>query len=423
MKILQLTNKVPYPPKDGGSIATLNLSKSFAKMGHQVTILAMNTTKHFVNLKVASQELKQFGDISLIGININTEIHPLQALNNLIFSNKPYNAERFICKKYELALIHLLREKNFDIVQLEGLYVLPYAESIKKYANPLLAYRAHNIEHEIWERTEKQESNWWRKKYIHVLADRLRTMEKKYMDKYDVLLPITQRDEKILRELGNTCPVHVVPAGSDSRLLKPDNQQTEFPSLFHLGALDWGPNQEGLNWFLKYCWSQIHIHFPDVKFYIAGRNAPEKLIRRLKHWPNVKFCGEVESAADFMRSKAVMVVPLLSGSGMRVKIVEGLMLEKAIVSTPIGAEGIVNDTHKQKPLILAKTPEEFIQQIQLLLSHKNDYEKLTKQARKFAIQHFDNDNLSKSLLEFYNQQLEIKRQKEKEAEERLKEKK
>ena len=92
-------------------------------------------------------------------------------------------------------------------------------------------------------------------------------------------------------------------------------------------------------WFVENCWPGLHQQFPNLKFYVAGRNAPAWLINKF-HYPNIEFVGEVEDAYRFMNSKSIMIVPLFSGSGMRIKIIEGMALGKTIVSTEIGAEGI-----------------------------------------------------------------------------------
>jgi len=98
MRILQLTNKFPYPPIDGGSIATLSLSRSFARIGAEVSILAMNTKKHYFPPEKLPDDLKN--EIKFHTVDIDTQIRILPLLINLIFSRRPYNAQRFIDKEY-----------------------------------------------------------------------------------------------------------------------------------------------------------------------------------------------------------------------------------------------------------------------------------------------------------------------------------
>ena len=123
MNILQIANKFPYPPKDGGSIATLSLGKSFASLGHRVTILAINTSKHFSDPSRVPADLS--AQIRFISVEVNTEIQIFRLIRNFLFSRMPYNAERFISPAFDQRLRELLSAEKFDIIQLEGLYLAP----------------------------------------------------------------------------------------------------------------------------------------------------------------------------------------------------------------------------------------------------------------------------------------------------------
>jgi hypothetical protein len=198
MKILQVTNKVPYPPKDGGAIACMNLISGFALLGHEVTVLAMNTEKHHIDATEIPEPVQDWATFHLVDVPARTS--GFAALINLIFSGKPYNAVRFISKAFSSELKKLLRENKFDIVQLEGLYVCPYIPLIRKYSDAKIVYRSHNIEHEIWERTSAL-SKGLKRLYFKVLAKRIKTFEKNFLNDYDLLVPITERDGQILNKL------------------------------------------------------------------------------------------------------------------------------------------------------------------------------------------------------------------------------
>jgi glycosyltransferase involved in cell wall biosynthesis len=238
------------------------------------------------------------------------------------------------------------------------------------------------------------------KYYLKNLSRRIRRLETRLLNTYDVLVPITSRDEGILNELGNVKPSHVSQTGIDSSVLIPNARHLEYPSIFHIGSLEWAPNQEGLVWFIDNCWTSIHNKYPELKFYVAGRNAPEWLIKKLEQ-PNVVFAGEVEDAYEFMNSKAVMVVPLFSGSGMRIKIIEGMALGKTIVSTPIGAEGI--DVTDGKHLKIAKTSTEFITAISELAGDREKFMEIGRNAVSFIHENFDNLAAAGKLIDFYKQ--------------------
>ena len=396
MKILQIANKVPYPPKDGGSIATLAMSNGFRELGHEVTVLAMSTTKHPVALSDIPENVKE--RIRFVIVDVDTRIRAIHALKNLLFSSIPYNAERFITDEFNTALGRLLQEEIFDVIQLEGLYLAPYVQTIRKYSRALVTMRSHNIEHEIWNRTARQRSGLTRL-YTSLIASRVKRMEVSFLNSYDAMVPITARDGRMLEQMGCMLPTHVAPTGINMDTFAPYSATPEFPSLFHIGALDWSPNQEGLDWFIRRCWRKINKRHPELKFFIAGRNAPEH-ISNIKE-SGVVFLGEVEDAYEFMQGKAIMVVPLLSGSGMRIKIIEGMALGKAIVSTAIGAEGI-GVTH-DKDILIADEPEKFTSSIESLLNNFDKFEAIGRNAREFVADNYDNLSISRALAGFYKE--------------------
>ncbi len=397
MRILQITNKVPFPTTDGGAIACMNLTRGFSLLGHSVTVLSMNTLKHHTSPEEMPESVTDLADFRFV--DVPARISKFEAFRNLFFSVKPYNAIRFISKSFEKALSNLLKEKQFDIIQLEGLYVCPYIPVIRANSDAKIVYRSHNIEFEIWERTA-QMAKGWMKFYLKNLSKRIKKFEASFINKYDLLVPITERDGIILDKMGNKKPRHVSQTGIDSSVLIPNAKKLEYPSLFHIGSLEWAPNQEGLIWFLENCWMEIHEKFPELNFYIAGRNAPDWLIQKMKY-PNVVFSGEVQDAYEFINSKSVMVVPLFSGSGMRIKIIEGMALGKSIITTNIGTEGI--STTSGENILIAENRDEFVGAVSKMVTDREYCNYIGRNAIEYIHEKFDNLAASAALVDFYKQ--------------------
>jgi glycosyltransferase involved in cell wall biosynthesis len=401
MNILFVSNKMPYPPKDGGSIATFQHMWGLASLGQTVTVLTINSKKHFFDVSQIPVEIRS--KINFKTFFLDTSLSAFDALKNLFFSSMPYNAERFVSEGFEKYLIEILSQETFDVVQLEGLYLCPYIETIRKYSKALISYRAHNIEHEIWKRRLEREKNHMKGRYLKLLTKRLESFEKSFINSYDLIVPITLRDAKQFTDFGNTKPMLVSPTGIDAKKYEPKPEMIKFPSVFHLGALDWFPNQEALLWFLRNVWRYISKDYTELKFYIAGRNAPKSLIDEFKKFRNIVFVGEVEDAHEFLNSHSILVVPLLSGGGMRVKVVEGMALAKTIVSTPIGVEGIPVTVGKE--VLIATTPDEFIYCIEKLVTDKAFCEEIGQNALSFVRQNFDCNVITQQLFDFYSKQL------------------
>lgn len=399
MKILQVTNKVPYPVKDGGAIACMNLARGFSLLGHDVTILAMNTVKHHITLTEIPESVKELAEFKLV--NVPAKISPVSALINLLFSRKPYNATRFISNDFSNELTKVLKENEFDVIQLEGLYLCPYIPLIREHSKALIIYRAHNIEHEIWSRTAVM-AHGLEKWYLKDLSRRIKHFEVQILNKYDLIVPITGRDGAILNKLGNKKPMHVSQTGIDSSVLIPNSKNLKHPTLFHIGSLEWSPNQEGLIWFFENCWDTIREKYPDLQFFIAGRNAPP-WFQKMINLPNVVFKGEVVDAYEFMNSKSIMVVPLFSGSGMRIKIIEGMALGKPIVTTAVGTEGI--STTSDVNIVITEDAAGFVESISRLIEDREFFDKIGKNAIEYIHENFDNLSSAGALIEFYKKHI------------------
>ena len=399
MKILQVTNKVPYPVKDGGAIACMNLTRGFSLLGHKVTIAAMNTQKHHVTLAEIPESVRELADFRLV--SVPARISPFYALVNLIFSNKPYNAVRFISDDFAGLLKNILTGEEFDIIQLEGLYVCPYIPVIRNFSKAKIVYRAHNIEHEIWARNTVMATGL-RKRYLKILTKRIKQFETGFLNQYDLIVPITERDRKILDKLGNIKPAHVSQTGIDSSMLVPNSKNLVHPTLFHIGSLEWAPNQEGLLWFFENCWNDILKKYPELQFFIAGRNAPAWFRKKL-NLPNVVFLGEIADAYEFINSKSIMVVPLHSGSGMRIKIIEGMALGKPIVTTAVGTEGISTTTGVN--IVIAEDADGFVKSISDLIEDREYFNRIGKNAIEYIHEKFDNLSSAGALIEFYKSHL------------------
>jgi len=397
VRILQVCNKFPYPPKDGGVIAKFSILKGFYLTGQEVTLAAINTSKHFTDIEKLPHEIKQMAKFH--DVYVNTDIKPIPALINFLFSKKPYTASRFISKEFTQKLIEILTTQEFDVIHLEGLYVCPYIDVIRKHSKALISYRAHNVEFEIWDRLWRETPSFFKRIYLRNLANRVERFEKNQINKYDTIVPITQRDADVYEKLGNRKPYFVAPTGIFAKDFNSHTFKGE-QSIYHIGGLDWAPNQQGIIWFIDNCWHQIKAKYPKLRFRIAGRNAPSWFIQKLSV-PGVEFVGEVESSEEFMNANGIMIVPLLAGSGMRIKIIEGLAYGKVIVSTSIGAEGI--PAIHNKDICIANTADSFIASLDNVLSDNELYTSIEKNATNFVKQNFDNYKITHDLIDFYQQ--------------------
>jgi polysaccharide biosynthesis protein PslH len=400
MKILQICCKAPYPADDGGSIGIYNMINGFLTCGINTHVLTMNTSKHFKpdeNVPEAFKKSTQYQSVF-----INNDITILKAIKNL-FSTWPFQASRFMDINFEKAIVSILEKNTFDIIQLEGLYVAPYITAIKKHSKAQIALRTFNVEHIIWDRKIEVEKNSLKKIYFKLQNARLKKFESHWSKQANVAVHMTQDDDKTFEKLKMNPKYHlVVPIGMDldTYVLKTTIQKEKY-SVFHLGMMDWMPNIESVLWFVEYIWDHVLNLLPEAKFYIAGRRMSDKIKNIDKK--NVIIIGEVENHLDFIQSKQVMVVPLLSGSGMRVKILEGLCMGANIVSTSIGAEGIQIENNKN--IRIENEPKAFAAAIVEILKNEALSESLSFHSRQLIADKYSIKAVTNELIQYYEKRI------------------
>jgi len=393
MRILQLTKKFPFPLKDGESIAVTNLSKSLHALGCEITLLSMNTIKHYIATDSIPKSFDHYKAIHTVDLDNRVTI--FGAIKNL-FSKDSYHVSRFYFEDFRRKLIDLLKDNEYDIIQLETLYLAPYIELIRQYSDAKVVMRSHNVEFEIWNRIAANTRFLPKKLYIEYLAKKLRNFELERLDKYDVLVTVTKRDLVAYQQLGYKGKGMTLPISINSKDYQPDVKTYGKPGISFIGSLDWMPNLEGLDWFLDKIWSKIISHHPELELHIAGRNTPDSIKKYANE--SVIIEGEVDDAKAFINEHPIMIVPLLSGSGMRVKILEGMALGRVVISTTIGMEGI--EAKHREEIIKADSPEEFVEHINWILQNQDRQKDLGAKAKSFINAHFDRATNAKKLIDF-----------------------
>jgi glycosyltransferase involved in cell wall biosynthesis len=395
MRILQICNKAPYPANDGSSIAIYNMSCGFIENQAELYLLSINTKKHFKDDALVPVEFKTKSNYC--SIYKDTSPTALGAFLNL-FSSRSYFISRFYFKEFEAELIKTLQKNTFDVVQLEGLFMAPYIQTIRKFSKAKIALRAHNIEHLIWQRHISNEKNVFKKIYLRIQNARLKRFEEENFKSVDMIVTITDADKSYI--LKNFPSLKIVTCLTGIDLKEYDlnaNLKKEEKTLFSFGSMDWMPNIEAVEWFLNNCWDKIHAKHPECKFIIAGRHMPHKF--KTLQLPQVEVIENIENKRDFYSKYDIMLVPLLSGSGLRIKIIEGLAYGKAIVSTRIGAEGIAitNGQH----MLITDSADEFVNAIDRLLSSDIEKKRIEHNAKEYAKEHLQNKQITHELIETF----------------------
>ena len=399
MKILQVTKKFPFPLKDGESLAIINMAKGLINNGAEVSLLAMNTLKHHYGEADTPEELSFYNEIEKITID-----NRFNWVNFLLsfWGKESFLAKKYYSKHFENALIRFLSTTDFDVIQLESIFLAQYIPIIKENFNGLVSLRTHNVESLIWERMAKNSGFF--KKWVYLkVADKLKQFEKRCLRLADLIIPISKPDHLVFKDWKINVKSKVIPVGIEwdnySQTNIPFNQSLQ---IGFIGALDWLPNIEGLDWFLKNVWKPFNLG-KYAHLNVAGRNMPDRI--RKKNFHNVTFYGDVPNAVNFIKNNQMMIVPLLSGSGMRVKILEGMALGKVILTSKLGAEGIPITNGEN--IIIANTPDSYAKHIIDLATNYQVGEHIGCAAKLLIQSKFSNHKLGKELIAYYHHQMMI----------------
>lgn len=356
-RICILSNKVPYPATDGSSIAMARLLEAFLALDAlELTYAALNTAKHRKNLDQFPAEV--LGKIHFEHFEVDTSPNLIGALYNALLTRQPYHSIRF-WRKELVSWLERFEDQHFDLIVLEGAFMGHYLEIARDKAHKVVL-RAHNLEFQIWERTSATMGNPLKKIYLQRQSARLKKFEQHLASECHAIWTVSPVDAQWFSNLNSHStwiPVHIAPRESIDHL--------EPLCCFHLGAMDWLPNQRGVQWFLEEVWPLVRQRNPKAVFHLAGNAMPS--VWKTKESEGIYVHGRVESAEAFAKSHGVAVIPLLSGSGVRIKILENASWGIPMVSTSVGCEGIYD--HGNETLKIADQPEDFAHSLLELLQN------------------------------------------------------
>lgn len=381
MKILQITPRLPYPLVDGGSIESYNTIKYLALRKHDITLISLVVERKKV------PELEKY--CKLISIEKDTKNNFLGYIFN-IFSNTPYTISKYLSNNIKKEIRELLKKDKYDIVVLNQLHTAYYGIFIKEEFNMPVVLREQNVETIIMRRFYKNNKNLFIKLYAYLQYKKLYKYESKICEIFDRCIMITKNDEKIIKEMNPNIKTNVIPAGVDTSYFSPIKVREEAFSIVSIASMDWLPNVEGIKWFCDKVYPLIRKIIPKIRLYIVGKNPP-KIIKKLNNRNNIIVTGYVKDVKKYFTKGQIFIVPLKTGGGMRIKILQALAMGKAIVSTSIGCEGI--DVIDGKNIYIADKPEDFAQKVIFLLNNEKERKRLGDEGIKLVNEKYSWDKI------------------------------
>lgn len=388
MKILVIDEEFPFPPDSGKRIRSYNLLRRLGQK-HEIHYLAYGEPH-----STAFRALEEFGLHPVAVRNmVPQKSGPLfylrLALN--LFSGLPYIVTSHYSRIFKMEMLRLINNVAPDMILCEW---TPYAEFTRdiKYIPRVVV--AHNVESRIWRRYFDTENNPAKKWYIARQVAKLEKFEKTVFGTCDGITAVSQSDAS---EIADICPqarVQVVDNGVDLEYFKREPHAVDEDSLVFVGTMDWRPNQDAVTYFVKEIFPLIREKKPSAHAVFVGRKPPE-FIRDYNNIEGINVTGSVDDVRPYVHGSAIFIVPLRIGGGTRLKILDAMAMQKPIVSTVVGAEGL--EVTDGENILLADTAQGFADRVTGLLNDGELQSRLARNGRALVEARYGWDSLAVKL--------------------------
>jgi sugar transferase (PEP-CTERM/EpsH1 system associated) len=363
MRILWLKTELLHPLDKGGKIRTYNMLKQL-KHDHHVTYLTLDDGS--ASSDDRSRALEYCHDLVCIKHSRREKFTPgfyFELLLNLV-STQPYAIRKYTSTAMWREIVERERSKSFDVLICD--FLAPAANVPPTLKSPALLFQ-HNVEAMIWKRHYETQTNPVKKAYLYGQWRKMLKFERQMCRRFDCVIAVSADDrEQMKREYGAET-VFDVPTGVDTDFFRPSGEvQASSHNMVFTGSMDWLPNEDAIRYFMREILPLIKQKVPEATLTVVGRNPTPALTELAKTDPSLIVTGRVDDVRPYIENSAAYIVPLRIGGGTRLKIFEAMAMEKAVVSTTIGAEGLPLTDGVE--LLLADEPHAFANAVVRLLT-------------------------------------------------------
>ena len=381
MNILVLCKKVPYPAIDGESIVIMKDLELLKTMGHTIHLACLNTQKHFIDTQNYSE--KKIFWSSFFDEKMNTSLN-LKSILDLMMKKTPIHLVRFWDKTFLESLKLIVIQQEIDVILCQGLPMICYADFLKKEFNCKILYRAHNIEHKIWQDLAGQTNSFLKKNAYNYISKSLAHYEKNSLAFCDSILTLNTIENSFFKHIYSQIPCHEVAISLGDARLDSKTFSNDKIKLLITGSMDWKPNLEGISWFLEKVWP--HISKEHFELTIAGKGI-ENWAKASKSLFDFKLIGKYESVTHLFESHDLLLIPLFSGAGIRIKVIEAMQFGIPFIGTKIALDGI----HGIEELEIETNVKIWIEKINSIFENHVNLNSISEKNKKIYNSNYSNE--------------------------------
>jgi len=395
LNILLISPWLPWPPHDGARIRIGETLRYLARR-HRVTLVAPIYAEQERD-QVANLERWCAGGVHTVAVSDGT-VARLQRMSGGLLSGVPpvqafhRNAAMWECIRRVTA------DTAFDIVQVEFSFLTHYLRAVTPRGRPKTVLSMHNVETQRFDRELERAS--WNARRLVLLADRylFPGWEGRALRSFDGVVAVSELDAAWIRPQAPGAELRIVRNGVDVEFFGPRSTPVRSNSIVFTGSMDYPPNIDAARWFADEIFPDLRERLPELRFLVVGRRPPAEVLA-LAARPGIEVTGEVNDVRPYIGNALALVVPLRSGGGTRLKILQAMSMACPVVSTTLGAEGL--EVGDQENILLADTPRHFIDSVVKLAQSPELAARLGEAGRRLTVAEYDWQQCLRGLDDLY----------------------
>ncbi len=391
MRILWLKTELLHPVDKGGKIRTFHMLKEL-KREHHITYLTLDDGSGAPDaVERASEYCHEVVRIEhRTRAKFSAGFYAELAAN--LVSPLPYFMKKYKSARMRSEIERLVAGDRFDVLVCD--FLQPSVNVPPRLAVPAVLFQ-HNVEAMIWKRHYEVQTNPVKKTYLYGQWRKSHAYERAACRRFDHVVAVSQEDRETMERAYGLKSVSDVPTGVDTEFFRPRGTEARAPhNLVFTGSMDWLPNEDAIQFFTKEIMPLVRERVPDATLTVVGRNPYQSLVELGRRDSSVVVTGRVEDVRPYMERAAAYIVPIRIGGGTRLKIYEAMAMEKPIISTTVGAEGLPLADGRE--LLLADTAQTFAEAVVRVLTDEARARELGARAAEAVRARFSWDKVSEA---------------------------
>ena len=394
MRILWLKTELLHPVDKGGKIRTYHMLKEL-KREHHITYLTLDDGSATPDARERAEEYCH----ELVRVEHRTRAKFSAGFYGELAANLisplPYFMKKYKSAEMRREIERLTAGDKFDVLVCD--FLQPGVNMPLRLPLATVLFQ-HNVEAMIWKRHYEVQTNPLKKSYLYGQWRKADAYERAACRRFDHVVAVSAEDRETMERAYNLKSVSDVPTGVDTEFFRPRGEERREPhNLVFTGSMDWLPNEDAIQFFTREIMPRIKERVPRATLTVVGRNPYASLVELGKRDPSIIVTGRVEDVRPYMERAAAYIVPMRIGGGTRLKIYEAMAMEKPIISTTVGAEGLpVRDGSE---LLLADTAEAFAAAVVRVLTDEPAAREMGARAAITVREKFSWDKVSEAFAE------------------------